>query len=71
MSKIKTLELTISKVNYSDNYYIIDILPSLMFIKDKQMADYYEGFNEEPIIAYSLIFQWLGFYIDLTYNKKV
>ena len=71
MNNIKTWELTIDIVNHSSIYNIVDILPALMFIRDKQMSDYYKNINEEPYIAYSLLFQWLGFYIDLTYNRKL
>lgn len=67
----KTWELDIDKVNNSKYFYTFDILPALMFIKDGQMSEYYKDINEEPTISYSLILQWLGFYIDLTYNKKV
>ena len=67
---LKTWELTIDIVNHSSIYNIVDILPALMFIKDKQMSDYYKNINEEPYIAYSLLFQWLGFYIDLTKKRK-
>lgn len=67
----KTWELDIDKVHHIETFKQYDILPSLMFIIDKQMADYYEDINEEPYISYYLIFQWLNFYIELTYNKKV
>jgi len=67
----KTWELDIDKVHHIETFKQYDILPSLMFIIDKQMADYYEDINEEPYISYYLIFQWLSFYIELTYNKKV
>jgi hypothetical protein len=70
-AEIKTLELIIDKVNYSKNYIIFDILPAFMFITDRQMSTYIKNINEEPYIAYSLLFQWLGFSIDLTYNKKI
>lgn len=69
MNNIKKFELDIDKVNHSKYYYQFDILPSLMFIKDSQMAKYYKNINENPIVAYSILFQWLGFYINLTYNK--
>lgn len=68
---IKTWELKVDKVNYCGTFMTFDILPALMFIKDSQMSDYYEDLNEKPYISYSLILQWLGFYIDLTYNKKL
>ena len=68
---IKTWELTADKVNHGNTFMTFDILPALMFIIDKQMAEYYKEINEKPVISYSIIFQWLGFYIDLTYNRKL
>lgn len=70
-SETRTLELTFNKVNHNKSFFTFDILPAFMFIKNGQMADYYKDINEEPIISYSLVLQWLGFYIDLTYNKKI
>ena len=69
--RTKTWELTVDKVNHIESYKVYDILPSLMFIIDKQLAKYDEDWNKEPYIAYNLMFQWLGFYIELTYNKKL
>ena len=69
--KTKTWELTADKVNHYNTFMTFDILPALMFIKDAQMAEYAEEWNKEPCIRYSLILQWLGFYIDLTYNRKL
>lgn len=69
--KFKPWEFNINKVNHEKSYKVYDILPSLMFIIDKQLTEYDEDWNKEPYIAYNLMFQWLGFYIELAYNKKV
>lgn len=63
--------------NWSKTYSTVELIPSICLVVDNQMNETWKYENDEgiyvinpSIITTSIIFNWLGFYIDVTINFK-